>query len=72
MALVGGSFYYNSDRILRKEFEKLQKEKKAKEKHEAWIRELEIRDKEDSEWRERMGKVNAPMMVEGDRRLRIV
>ena len=47
VAMVAGSFYYNSDRILRHEYEKVKKEKKAKEKNDAWIRELEARDKED-------------------------
>ena len=67
-ALVGGSFYYNSDRILRREYDKIQTEKKAKEKNEAWIRELEARDKEDQGWRERMGKVREVQKEEADRR----
>ena len=70
--MIAGSFYYNSDRILRKEYEKLQKEKKAKEKHEAWIRELEVRDREDSDWRERMGVVREAQKAEADRRLKAV
>lgn len=70
VSLIAGSFYYNSDRILRKEYEKLQKEKKAKEKHEAWIRELEVRDREDSDWRERMGIVREAQKEEADRRMK--
>ena len=51
--------YYKKDRIRRKEFEGVIAEKKAKEKNEAWIRELEARDREDKEWRVRMGKIDA-------------
>ena len=46
-AMVGGSFYYEGDRAKRREFEKLVAEKKAKEKNEAWIKELEWREKEE-------------------------
>lgn len=68
VAMVAGSFYYNSDRILRHEYEKVKKEKKAKEKNEAWIRELEARDKEDQDWRERMGKVREAQKAEVEKR----
>lgn len=70
VALVGGSYYYNADRILRKEFVKLQTEKKAKEKHEAWIRELEARDREDQGWQERMGKIRDAQREEAEKRLK--
>jgi len=69
-ALVGGSYYYNADRMLRKEYVKLQTDKKAKEKNEAWIRELEARDREDKDWRERMGKVAEARKEEAERRLK--
>ena len=59
LAMLAGSMYYEKDRTRRKEFEKVIAERKAKEKNEAWIRELEIRDREDKEWRVRMGKVTA-------------
>ena len=68
-ALVGGSYYYNADRLLRREWDKLQQEKKAKEKHDAWIRELEIRDREDQDWRERMGKVRDARRDEAEKRI---
>ena len=68
-ALVGGSYYYNADRLLRREWDKLQQEKKAKEKHEAWIRELEVRDREDQDWRERMGKVRDARRDEAEKRI---
>lgn len=59
LALVAGSMYYDKDRKKRKEFEGVIAERKAKEKNEAWIRELEARDKDDKEWKVRMGKVTA-------------
>ena len=47
VSIVAGSFYYNADRILRRDFEVLKEQQKAQEKREAWIRELEARDLED-------------------------
>ncbi len=55
--MLGGSYYYNADRLKRKEFTDLMKQRKAQEKKDAWIRELEARDLEDKEWREKLGKV---------------
>ncbi|KAL8708628.1 MAG: hypothetical protein Q9220_006564 [cf. Caloplaca sp. 1 TL-2023] len=57
VAMCAGSFYYNSDRILRKEFEAIKDEQKAQEKRSAWIRELEARDREEKDWREKVEKV---------------
>lgn len=55
--MLGGSYFYNADRLKRKEYTDLVKQKKQQEKREAWIRELEARDLEDKEWREKMGRV---------------
>lgn len=44
--MLAGSTYWQKDREKRKEFDEVLKEKKAKEKNEAWIRELEARDEE--------------------------
>lgn len=55
--MLGGSFYYNSDRLKRKEYTDLIKQKKQQEKRDAWIRELEARDLEDKAWREKLGRV---------------
>ncbi|KAG4027080.1 hypothetical protein MFRU_033g00510 [Monilinia fructicola] len=49
LAMVAGSMYWDSDRKKRKEFEGVLAEQKAKEKNEAWIRELEARDEEEKE-----------------------
>jgi len=57
-AMVGGSFYYQKERDERKAKEGITAEKKAKEKQQAWIRELEIRDREDKELRERAKKLS--------------
>lgn len=53
LALVAGSVYYKTDRQKRKQFEGVVAEKKAKEKNEAWIRELEARDSEEKEFKAR-------------------
>lgn len=49
LAVVAGSMYYKQDREKRKEFDGAVAERKAREKAEAWIRELEARDREDKE-----------------------
>ncbi len=46
-ALIAGSFYYDTDRKRRREFQGVLAAKKAEEKKQAWIRELEARDRED-------------------------
>ncbi|KAI9743550.1 MAG: Respiratory supercomplex factor 1, mitochondrial [Claussenomyces sp. TS43310] len=51
VAMVAGSMYWQTDRQRRKDFDKVVAERKAKEKNEAWIRELEARDREDQEMR---------------------
>lgn len=53
LAIVAGSVYYQTDRHKRKEFDGVVADRKAKEKNEAWIRELEARDREDKDWRAR-------------------
>ncbi|KAL9615751.1 MAG: hypothetical protein Q9160_009286 [Pyrenula sp. 1 TL-2023] len=53
VAILAGSFYYQDERMQRKEVEKKMADFKAKEKRDKWLRELEIRDREDREWRER-------------------
>ncbi|KAL1961017.1 hypothetical protein VTO42DRAFT_4905 [Malbranchea cinnamomea] len=53
MACIGGSIYYKAEREQRKALQQALDEKKAQEKRDAWLRELEIRDREDQEWRER-------------------
>jgi hypothetical protein len=49
--MVAGSMYWQTDRQKRKEFEGAVAERKAREKNEAWIKELEARDEEAKELR---------------------
>jgi hypothetical protein len=80
VAMVVGSMYWKTDRQKRKEFDAVVAERKAKEKNEAWIRELEARDREEQEMRaarERRrggggGVVASSMVDEGERRRRTV
>jgi len=51
LAMVAGSAYWESDRSKRKQFGDLLEEQKRKEKRDAWIKELEVRDAEDEEYR---------------------
>ena len=67
-AMVAGSLYYNRDRMLRREWFLQQQEVKAKEKHNAWIRELEFREKEDQERRAKMWKVKEAQKREAEER----
>ena len=57
VCMVAGSFYYAGDREKRKVFEGVKAEQKAREKNEAWIRELEARDREDKEEARRKGEM---------------
>ena len=54
VALVAGSVFYKDERMQRKAFEQKIEEKKTAEKREKWLAELEARDKEDREWRDRI------------------
>ncbi|KAK6438829.1 Respiratory supercomplex factor 1, mitochondrial [Oleoguttula sp. CCFEE 5521] len=51
IAMVAGSAYWENDRSKRKEFGELSEEKRKREKRDAWIRELEVRDEEEQELR---------------------
>lgn len=52
VAVVAGSIFYKDERMRRKAFETAVEEKKAAEKREKWLAELEARDREDKEWRQ--------------------
>jgi hypothetical protein len=51
VAMIAGSMYWQTDRQKRKEFDKVVEQRKAREKNEAWIRELEARDEEEKDIR---------------------
>lgn len=57
LAMVAGSAYWESDRAKRKQYDGLVDERKKKEKHDAWIRELEARDEEEKELRKVRDKI---------------
>lgn len=59
LALVGGSIFWQDERMKRKQLEKAMEQKKAAEKREKWLKELEDRDREDREWRQRFEGVAA-------------
>ncbi|KAF2009295.1 altered inheritance of mitochondria protein 31, mitochondrial [Aaosphaeria arxii CBS 175.79] len=54
--LVAGNLYWQKDRVKRKEYEKQVEQKKASEKRDRWLKELEMRDEEEKAWKERMAK----------------
>lgn len=56
-AVVAGGMYYKQDRGKRQEYNRAVAEKVAREKRDAWIKELEARDREDQEWRERHKRI---------------
>lgn len=53
-AIVAGSAYWSKDREKRKELERVEGERKAAERREKWLAELDARDAEDREMRERV------------------
>lgn len=67
VSLVVGGMYFKTERQQRREFEKAVEVRKAQEKRDAWLRELEIRDKEDREWRERHAAIEAAAKDAGKR-----
>lgn len=69
LAMVAGSAYWESDRSRRKEYQGLVDEKKKKEKHEAWLKELEARDEEEQELRRIRDKIVQSQAAERQRAL---
>lgn len=51
LALVAGSMYWKTDRQKRKEFDQAVQDRIAREKRDAWVKELEARDEEQKELR---------------------
>ncbi|KAE9968166.1 hypothetical protein BLS_005984 [Venturia inaequalis] len=70
-ALVVGSSYWKGDREKRKEFDKVEGERRRVEKRDRWLKELEIRDEEDKMLRreaERRGARKAERREEIERK----
>ena len=53
-AMFVGSVYWETDRKKRREYDDAVKEQKAREKRDAWLRELEVRDEEERALQARM------------------
>ncbi|KAI1761157.1 hypoxia induced protein conserved region-domain-containing protein [Hypoxylon sp. FL1150] len=49
MAMVAGGAYYGADREKRKELIKLEAQQRAEERHQKWLKELEVRDEEEKQ-----------------------
>ena len=72
-AIVAGSAYWSKDREKRKELERVEGERKAAERREKWLAELDARDAEDREMRERMRERRRDRLgVEKERPVEIV
>jgi hypothetical protein len=56
VCIVAGGLFYKDERLKRALFEQKVEEKKTLEKRERWLAELEARDREDREWREKIEK----------------
>jgi hypothetical protein len=67
VALVAGGMYFKTERQQRREFDQAVELRKKQEKRDAWLRELEIRDKEDREWRERHAAIEAAAKEAGNK-----
>lgn len=57
LAMLAGSIYWSGDRSKRGQYDTLVREKEQKEKHEAWLRELEVRAGEEDELRRLRKKI---------------
>lgn len=66
--LVTGNLYWQKDRVKRKDYEKMKAETDRKEKRERWLRELEMRDEEDREWKDRLAKKTRGVSADEDTR----
>ncbi|KAI0121245.1 hypoxia induced protein conserved region-domain-containing protein [Xylariales sp. AK1849] len=53
-AMVAGGAYYGQDRQKRKELIKLEAEQRAEDRHQKWLRELEVRDEEEKQLKEHL------------------
>ncbi len=57
LAMLAGSIYWETDRGKRKQYDGLVEDKKKKERHEAWLRELELRAEEDEELKKMRSRI---------------
>jgi hypothetical protein len=59
LAMVAGGAYYGADREKRKELIKLEAQQRAEERHQKWLRELEVRDEEEKALAEHLARREA-------------
>ncbi|KAF2863317.1 hypothetical protein K470DRAFT_274564 [Piedraia hortae CBS 480.64] len=57
LAMVGGSVYWQKDRAKRSQYNELLEDKKRKERHEAWLRELEVREQDEQDFKQLQEKL---------------
>ena len=55
-AIVAGGAYYGKDREKRQELIKLEAQQRAEERHNKWLRELEVRDEEEKQLQDHLRK----------------
>ena len=67
VALVAGSIFYKDERLKRKSLEKAEEQKKALEKRDKWLAELEARDAEDRAWRARVERESGEAVERAER-----
>src|SRR6266480_1785239 len=71
-AIVAGSAYWSKDREKKKELERVEAERKAAERREKWLAELDARDAEDRELRERVRERRKDRLGERERPMEVV
>lgn len=67
LAIVAGSIFYQDERLKRRSFEKALEAKRAAEKRDKWLAELEARDAEDRAWRENIERESGEAAERTDR-----
>ena len=67
-AMLGGSYYWKEDRQKRKLYETTVAERKAAERKDKWLRELEARDAEEKAFQERMRRIEGQKKERGRER----
>lgn len=71
LAIVAGSIFYEDERLKRRSFEKATEAKRAAEKRDKWLAELEARDQEDRAWRENIERESGEAAERAERAARM-
>ena len=67
MAMFAGSIYWEGDRQKRGQYNELLEDKKKKEKHELWLKELEAREEEEQQMRQMRDRMITARVAEKTR-----